>query len=152
MLKNLTREARLIVQARTGASAALFVWLCVMAVAFVTAFVFLCVSGYEWLAARVGSVYAALIMAGIFIAIALISAAIGAMIRRRVRERAILARAAKAHAPAWLLDQRVLGVAMEAGRTLGWQRLVPVALLGVMAVQWAREFRARDGEREPHNS
>ena len=63
--------------------------------------------------------------------------------RRRVRERAILARAAKAHAPPWLLDPRILNVAVEAGRTLGWQRLIPVALLGFMAAQWARESRER---------
>jgi len=36
---------------------------------------------------------------------------------------------------------------VEAGRKLGWQRLVPVALLGFMAAQWAREHnRTRSGE------
>src|SRR5581483_7527409 len=135
MLKNITREATLAIQARSGASAAVVLWLFIVAMAAVVAFVFLCVAGYQWFAMHYGSVYAALIMTGIFILVALLAAVIAALVRRRVRERAILARAAKAHAPSWLLDPRVLGVAVEAGRKIGWQRLVPVALLGVMAAQ-----------------
>ena len=113
-----------------------------------TAFVFLCVSGYDWLSPRFGSVFAGLIMAGIFVAIAIVAAIISALVRRRVRERAILERAAKAHAPSWLLDPKILGVAVEAGRSLGWQRIVPVALLGFMAAQWAREHRDASGKKQ----
>jgi hypothetical protein len=82
-------------------------------------------------------------MTAIFLAIAVIAAIAGTFVRRRVRERAILARAAKAQAPPWLFDPRVLGVAMEAGRSLGWERIIPVALLGFMAAQWARERRGQ---------
>jgi hypothetical protein len=141
MLKSLTREVTLAIQARNGASAAVMVWLAVMILALLTAFAFLCVAGYAWFAVQFGNVYAGLIMTGIFVAIALLAALISALIRRRVRERAILARAAKAHAPSWLLDPKILGIAAEAGRSLGWQRIVPVALLGFMAAQWAREYR-----------
>lgn len=141
MLKTLTREITLSIQAKNGASVAVMVWLCIMAVALLTAFVFLCVSGYDWFAVQFGSVFAALIMTGIFVVIAIVAAIVSALIRRRVRERAILARAAKAHSPPWLLDPKILGVVVEAGRTIGWQRLVPVALLGFMAAQWAREYR-----------
>ncbi len=141
MLKSLTREITLAIQAKSGASAAVVVWLAVMTLALLTAFAFLCVAGYAWFAAQFGTVFAGLIMTGIFVAIALIAALISALVRRHVRERAILARAAKAHAPSWLLDPKILGVAAEAGRTLGWQRIVPVALLGFMAAQWAREYR-----------
>jgi hypothetical protein len=112
-----------------------------MALALLTSFAFLCVAGYAWFAAQFGSVYAGLIMTGIFVVIALVAALISAVVRRRVRERAILARAAKAHAPPWLLDPKILGVAVEAGRSIGWQRIVPVVLLGFMAAQWAREYR-----------
>jgi len=68
---------------------------------------------------------------------------VGAVIRRRVKERAILARAAKAHAPSWLLDPRMLATALQVGREIGWQRIVPLALLGFIAAQWARERRDR---------
>ncbi len=141
MLRSLTREVTLAIQARNGASAAGMIWLAVMLLALLTAFAFLCVAGYAWFAVQFGNIYAGLVMTGIFVAIALLAALVSALIRRRVRERAILARAAKAHAPSWLLDPKILGVAAEAGRTIGWQRIVPVALLAFMAAQWAREYR-----------
>jgi hypothetical protein len=141
MLKTLTREITLSIQARNGANGAAVVWLVIMVLALLTAFVFLCVSGYAWLAAQFDDKFAALVMAGIFVAIAIVAAMVSALIRRRVRERAILARAARAHAPPWMLDPRILGAAVEAGRSIGWQRIVPVALLGFMAAQWAREYR-----------
>ena len=141
MLKSLTREIALSIQARNGASAAVAVWLAVMALASTTAFVFLCVTCFDWLALHYDSVVAGLVMASIFVVIAAIAAVISASIRRRVRERAILARAAKAHTPSWVLDPRILTTAVQIGRELGWQRIVPVALLGFMAAQWARENR-----------
>ena len=141
MLKSLTREITLTIQARNGASVAVVGWLAVMALALLAAFVFICVAGYDWLSLHYGSITAGLAMAGLFVAIAIVAAIVSALIRRRVRERAILARAAKAHAPSWLLDPRILATALEAGRTIGWQRIVPLALIGFMAAQWAREPR-----------
>ena len=141
MLKSLLREVTLTIQSRNGASVAVFVWIAVIAFASLAAFVFLCIAAYNWLSLRYDGVTAGLIMAGLFVVIAIFAGIISALVRRRVRERAILARAAKAQAPPWLLDPRVLGVAMEAGRSLGWQRIVPMALLGFLAAQWARERR-----------
>jgi MFS family permease len=141
MLKTVMREITLAIQARSGASIAVLIWLAIMAVALLAAFVFLCVAAYDWLVPRYGTVIAGLIMTAIFVAVAAISAIAAAVVRRRVRQRAILARAAKAQAPPWLLDPRVLGVAMQAGRSLGWERIVPVAILGFLAAQWARERR-----------
>lgn len=148
MLKTLTREITLAVQAKSGASTAVLVWFAIMALALCTAFAFLCVSGYAWFAVQFGNVFAGLIMTGIFVVIGLIAASIAALVRRRVRERAILARAAKAHSPSWLLDPKVVGVAVEAGRSIGWQRLLPLALLGIVAAQWARDYRDRERERQ----
>jgi hypothetical protein len=144
MLNALTREIRLAIQAKSGTSAAVLVWMGVLVFALLTAFVFLCVAGYDWLALRYDGVIAGLIMAGIFLGLAIVAAIIGALLRRRVRERAILARAARAHAPSWLLDPRILNTAIAAGRSFGWQRMIPVALLGFMVAQWARENRDRD--------
>jgi MFS family permease len=143
MLKTVTREITLSLQARNGINAAALVWMAVIAAAAFTAFIFLCIAGYAWLSARYDPVSAALIMAAVFIVLAALAAMIVALIRRHVRQRAILARAAKAHTPPWLLDPRILGVAVEAGRSLGWQRIVPMALVGFMAAQWAREHRDR---------
>ena len=146
MLKSLTREITLSIQARNGMSPAVVVWAAVVAVASLGAFVFLCVAGYTWLSLRFDSTLAGLIMAGIFAVAALLAALICMLIRQRVRERAILARAARAHSPSWLLDPKILATAVQVGRSLGWQRVIPLALVGIMAAQWARERRASADE------
>ena len=43
-----------------------------------------------------------------------------------------------------LIDPKVLSVGMQAGRALGWQRLIPLALLGFLAAQWMQEARRED--------
>jgi hypothetical protein len=143
MFKSLMRDLVLAVQTRTGITAAFIVWLNVVALAALTAFAFLCVAAYDGLALHIGSVYAGLVMAAIFVVIAIVGMVICLLARRRARERAILARAARAHAPSWLLDPKILATAVQVGRSLGWQRAIPLALVGFMAAQWAREHRAR---------
>jgi hypothetical protein len=147
MLKSMMHDVVLSVQTRTGITALVVVWLGIVTLATVTAYAFLCVAGYDWLSLHISSVDAGLIMAGIFVLIALIGIIVCALMRRRARERAILERAARAHAPSWMLDPRVLAAAVQIGREFGWQRIVPVALLGFMAAQWTREHRQRRRER-----
>jgi len=149
MFKSLMRDMVLAVQTRTGITAAIIVWFAIVALAALTAFVFLCVAAYDWLSLHMASVYAGLVMAAIFVVIAIIGMVICLLARRRARERAILARAARAHAPSWLLDPKILATAVQIGRSLGWQRAIPLALVGFMVAQWAREHRARgDGSAE----
>lgn len=141
MVKSWMHDIALSIQAKTGATPAFFACVAIIALAALTAFVFLCVAGYDWFAVEFGSVFAGLIMAGIFVLIAVIAAIVSAAARRRAKARAILERAARARAsPAWL-DPKILAAAVQVGRELGWQRIVPVALLGFMAAQWARERR-----------
>jgi hypothetical protein len=146
MLKSLMHDMALSVQSRTGITRAFIAWLCIAMLAAIAAFVFLCVAGYDWLALQMGGVYAGLIMAGCFVLVAVIGMIVCGVARRRARERAILARAARAHAPSWLLDPKILAMGVQIGRELGWQRIVPVALLGFMAAQWARERRQHGQE------
>jgi len=151
MIKGWMHEITLAVQARTGVTAGLFVALGILILAALTAFVFLCVAGYDWLSLHFGSVYAALIMAGAFLLIAVIAAVSATVSRSRAKQRAILERAAHSHGGSWLLDPKILATAVSVGRSLGWQRLLPVALLGFMAAQWAREYRhehSQERERE----
>jgi len=75
--------------------------------------------------------------------IAVIGLTVCLLARRRARARAILERAAHAHAPSWLLDPKILATAVQVGRSLGWQRVIPLALVGFMVAQWTREHRAR---------
>jgi hypothetical protein len=141
MIKSWMREIELAIQARSGASPALFVCVAIAAIATLTAFAFLCVAGYDWFAIQFGSVFAALLMTAIFVVIAIIAAIIGAGAGQRARERAILERAARARAGSGLLDPKLLTLAVQVGRSVGWQRVVPVALFGFMAAQWLREYR-----------
>jgi hypothetical protein len=146
MFKSLMRDMVLAVQTRTGITASFVVWLVIVALAASTAFAFLCVAAYVWLALQLGSVYAALAMAAIFVTIAIVGLIVCLLARRRARERAILERAARAHAPSWLLDPKILATAVQVGRSLGWQRVIPLALVGIMVAQWAREHRASSDE------
>ena len=143
MFKGLMHDMVLAVQTRTGITTSFIVWLIVVALAAVAAFAFLCVAAYDWLSLHMSSVYAGLVMAAVFVAIAIIGIIACVLARRRARERAILERAARAHAPSWLLDPKILTTAVQVGRSLGWQRAIPLALVGFMVAQWAREHRAR---------
>jgi|SRR5580704_260591 hypothetical protein len=146
MFKSLMHDIVLAVQTRTGITASFVVWLVIVALAASTAFAFLCVAAFAWLSLQIGSVYAALVMAAIFVAIAVIGLIVCLLARRQARERAILERAARAHAPSWLFDPKILATAVQIGRSLGWQRAIPLALVGIMAAQWAREHRSREPE------
>jgi uncharacterized membrane protein len=143
MFKGLMRDMVLAVQTRTGITTSFVVWLAIVALAALTAFAFLCVAAYDWLSLQMTSVYAGLVMAAVFVLIAIIGIIVCLSARRRARERAILERAARAHAPSWLLDPKILATAVQVGRSLGWQRVIPLALVGIMAAQWARERRER---------
>src|SRR5215831_10585030 len=148
MFKSWMRDITLAIQARSGASPALVLWVVVIALASLTAFIFLCVALYEWLSLQFGPVIAGLVVAGIFIVIAAIGAIICALVRRGVRRRAIVERAALSNSPSSLLDPKILATAVQAGRALGWQRIVPIVLLGFMATQCTREHREnREGTR-----
>jgi uncharacterized membrane protein len=146
MFKSLMHDMMLAVQSRTGVNKSFIAWLVIAALAASAAFVFLCVAAYDWLALQIGSVNAGLVMAAIFALIAIVGLIICLLARRRARERAILERAARAHAPSWLLDPKILATAVQVGRSLGWQRAIPLALIAIMAAQWAREHRGQSQE------
>ena len=87
--------------------------------------------GIAWVSIQLGPVFGGLAIAGVFLLIAVIGAAASALARDRTRQRAIVERAARAQRITALIDPRVLAVAMQAGRALGWQRLNSVALVGL---------------------
>jgi hypothetical protein len=144
MLKSWTRATALAIQARAGVSFALLAWATIVILASLTTFVFLCVSLYNWLAWQLGDVFAGLATAGVFVLFAAIGIVSAMLARRRAKRRAIVERAARA--PSLLLDPKVLAAVVQAGRTVGWQRLVPIALLGFMAAHWLREHREHGGD------
>ena len=141
MLKNLQNNIILWIQAKIGFSVGFLISLGVAGGAAVSMFVFLCVTGYAWLSIQLGPVFGGLAMAGVFLLIAVMGPAAATLARGQTRQRAILERAARAQGTRALIDPKVLSVAIQAGRALGWQRLSPLALLGFLAVQWVQETR-----------
>jgi hypothetical protein len=144
MLKNLQNSFVLWFQAKTGLSVGFVISLAVAGSAVLVLFVFLCVTGYVWASIQLGPVFGGLAMAGVFLLIAVVGGAASVVARERTRRRAIMDRAARAQGIGALIDPKALSLAMQAGRALGWQRLVPLALLGFLAAQWAKERRPED--------
>jgi len=142
MLKRLWDHLVLSVKAKTGLSAPLFTSLGVAAIAAVMVFVFLCVSGYAWLSLKIGPVFGALAMAGFFLLVALAGILASALLRRHTRQRAIVERAVRAPQGIVFADPRMLSLVGQAARSLGWQRIAPVMLLGFLAAQWLHDARA----------
>ena len=105
---------------------------------------FLCVTGYAWLSIQLGPVFGSLAMAGVFLLIAVIGAAASALARDRTRQRAIVERAARIQGTRALIDPKMLSVAIQAGRALGWRRLIPLALLSFFVAKWVQEAQGED--------
>ena len=136
MLKTIQKHVVLWVQSKTGVTLVFLVAMTFAATAVLMMFVFLCVAAYAWASVELGPVFGGLATAGVFLLIALIGAAVSVVVRRQTRERAIVEQASRART---LLDPRAFQLAIQAGRALGWQRVVPLLLIGILGVQWARE-------------
>jgi hypothetical protein len=141
MLKNLQNHVVRWIQSRTGLSVGFLISLAVAGCAALVAFIFFCVTGYAWLSIQLGPVFGGLAMAGVFLLIAVVGAAASAIARARTRQRAVMERTARPQGIGAWIDPKALSLAMQAGRALGWQRLVPLALLGFLAAQWVKEAR-----------
>jgi Ca2+/Na+ antiporter len=152
MLKSWMRDAALAIQARTGFTSTLLVWIGLALLAGVTSFAYFTVAGYEWLAIQLGAIYGGLVGAGFFMFVAIFAALLAAATRKRAKQRAMLERAAHRPTTPWLLEPRLLNVAMQAGRTLGWQRIVTAALVGLLLGQWAWSARERSAEEKADKS
>jgi hypothetical protein len=148
MLESLQRHIVVWIKSRTGLSSGFLISRAVTGVAAVMMFVFLCVAGYAWLSVELGPVLGGLAMAGAFLLIAVIGAASSALAQRQTKKRALVERATRARGPMSLLDPAILNVLMRVGRGLGWERIVPVALLAFLATQWAQEARHRQARVE----
>jgi hypothetical protein len=138
MFISLQRGITLWVQAKTGLTGILVAWLGVAAFAAIIMFVFLCVTGCAWLSIELGPVLGPLAMAGVFLMITTVAVLASVLLRRRTKQRPILEQTKRAPPAVALANPAVLNIAMEAARTLGWRRLVPIALLGILAAQLAQ--------------
>lgn len=146
MLANLRHNAGLWLKEKTGLTAAFFIFGGIATVAALIGFIFLCVSGYDWAVAELGPVFGGLASAGVFLAIAACSFTVASSSRKQARRRAALERARRTQSASQLINPKTLKVIVQAARHIGWQRLIPIALIGFLATQFARERRSRDSE------
>jgi hypothetical protein len=143
------RHIALNAKARTGFGPQLIVWFLIALVSLALALGFLCAAAFVWLASRYDAVTAGLILAGVFLLIAIIAAIAGWIARLRTIERARRELAAARSHANWF-DPKFLAIGIEIGRTLGWRRIITLAAAGLFAAGAAKEwFGSR--EKEPQD-
>ena len=86
-------------------------------------------------------VFGGLAMAGVFLSIAVVGAAASVVTRATHPPAGHHGPRGAGSREGALIDPKALSLAMQAGRALGWQRLIPLALLGFLAAQWVKEAR-----------
>jgi hypothetical protein len=151
MMNGWLRQLALMVTVRTGFSAQIVVCFVIAAVAMVLTVGFLCAAAFVWLAGRYDPLTASLILAGVFLLIAVIAVVAGALARRRNIERARLELAARKAAAGWL-DPRLLSVGLEIGRTIGWRRIISLAGVAIFAAGLAKEWTGSSEKKPPPES
>jgi hypothetical protein len=137
------RHFALNAQARSGFGPQVVIWAVVAAVASMAALIFLAIAAFIWLADRYDAVIAGLVLACLFILIALIAIVAGLIARRRNMERARLELAARSSS-ASLLDPKLLAMGFQIGQAIGWRRLASLAAVGLLAAGLAKEWFASD--------
>lgn len=139
MIEGWLRHAELSAKAK-GMIPSLALWGVLAAAASSAALIFFTIAAYVWLSQRYDSLTAALTLAGIYLVLALIAVTVLVIVRRREIERAKRELAARARAPSFWQDPRVLAAGVEIGRMIGWKKTVPLAALGLFAAGIAREW------------
>ena len=142
------RHITLNAQAKTGFGPQLIVWFLIALISLGLGLVFLSVAAFVWLAHRYDGVTAGLVLAGLFLLVAIIAALAGLMARRRNIERSRRELAARSQT-GWL-DPKLLAAGLEIGRTIGWRRIITLAAAGLVAAgvakEWSGEKAPKDGE------
>ncbi len=118
----------------------------VVALALLIAAGFLCAAAFVVVLQGYGPVVACLVLAGIFIVVAIIAGAIYAIRRRQMEARA---RERRARAPHLLADPLVLTTGLQLARSIGLKRLIPLLAIGGMALGFlASRATAQDAQDE----
>jgi hypothetical protein len=132
IVDDLLDELMRVLQAKTGLSTTLLALGGVVVVAAVITVVFLCAAAYIWLAQHYGDLNAALWLGCGFLVLTLASVIACVIVRRRTIARAMAAR------HAWWADPTVMAIGVQLGRSIGWRKLVPLAVVSALAAGLAR--------------
>jgi ABC-type nickel/cobalt efflux system permease component RcnA len=139
------RFLRLQAQIRTGLSPGVMVSAVLGIVFGIIAFVFVLMSAFIWMGERFGPLVAALALAAFFLLIAIIALVACLITRNATRRQAAIELAERKRAMA--LDPKLMGVALQVGRSMPWRWAAPALAAAALAVgvgiQWF-------GRRAPH--
>ena len=92
---------------------------------------FLCAALFVWIERPLGTLTACLVLAGLFLLLAIVSVLVASGVRRAEARRAEL----RAHGMAALWrDPAVISAGLKLGRQLGLKRAAPVAMLGAFVI------------------
>jgi heme A synthase len=104
----------------------------VLAIALFIVIAFLCAAAFIWVLQNYGPVEACLTGAGIFLIVALITAALYAFLKNRAREREREAMKSTLHTA--LADPMVVATGIQVIRAIGLKKLIPLLAVGGLAL------------------
>jgi len=140
-MSGLLRYATLTAKAKTGLGSAVAGWAVVVVLCTGAMLVFLLFAAFIWLAERYSPLSAAMILAAVLLLMAIVAGIFCVAAQRRNVEAA--KRAIEAQSATRLLDPKLLGVGLQIGRAIGWQKLVSLAAVGILAAGLAWEWSGK---------
>jgi hypothetical protein len=118
-------------RAKTGLSSSVVISALLAVIFGIVTFGFILVTVFIWLAGRYGSLPAALALTGFFLLTAIVALVCCMSMRRGTIKRAELALASR-RSPIWL-EPKLVGGAVQVGRTVGWSKVATLLAVGVLA-------------------
>ncbi len=126
----------------------------IAAAAGVAAFLFAVIAAFLWAQQRYDTIVASGVAAGLFLLVAVIALICLAVARDRAAKRKAREKAdAAAAAPSWLTDPSTLLAAVQIARTIGFDKVIPLAIaglaaFGLMSKKWPDSKNRRTSEKD----
>lgn len=106
----------------------------IAACAGVVAFLFAVIAAFLWVQQRYDTIIASGVVGGMFLLVAVIALISLSVSRRRAARRLAREEAEEAKAsPSWLADPAILLTAFQIARSIGFGKIIPLALAGIAA-------------------
>lgn len=135
----------LAVKAKTGASRTAFVLAGIAALCSVAGATFLLVALYVFLTRHYGALESACALALALLALSGIIAMMVSIVMKRTAEQARAEIAQTRNAI--LSDPGMVAAGMQIGRSIGWQRIVPIAVIGLLVFGLSRTMAGKSSNR-----
>jgi hypothetical protein len=140
-MSGLLRYATLTVKAKTGLGAAVAGWAVIVVLCAAAMLLFLLFAAFIWLAERYSPLSAAMILATVLLLMAIMAGIVCVAAQRRNVE--VAKRAIEAQSATRLLHPKFLGIGLQIGRAIGWQKLISLAAVGILAAGLAWEWSGK---------